>query len=68
MTGDYIKPQSMPIGVCRHGDCMKIGAGRPPYCERHMPHHQMTTTIPWEPSPAALRAGNGRVAKTRRLP
>lgn len=37
MTGDYIKPQSMPIGVCRHGDCMKIGAGRPPIASATCP-------------------------------
>lgn len=58
--------QSMPIGVCRFGSCMKPGKGKPPLCPEHTPTPPDATSIPWKPRPEDLMAGSHRVAKTRR--
>lgn len=59
-------PQTMPIGVCRYGSCMKPGKGKPPFCADHAPPEPNATVIPWKPRREDLMAGSHRVAKTRR--
>lgn len=34
--------------LCRFGDCMEEGKGRPPYCDAHRPPQRPPLTIPWE--------------------
>jgi len=58
--------QTLPVGVCRYGACLKPGKGKPPLCEIHTVPPANATTIPWEVSLAARTSGHARVAKARR--
>lgn len=58
-----------PLNVCRHGDCMKQGYGRPPLCPDHQRQEDVKALEPSSfapPTKAQLTAGSARVARGRR--